>query len=88
MESGNILTNRELLQAFDARSNSLSYVYDTFKWTHCEADGFQFDDAWATMANTPANRRTEFRGSVPRSPMYGVFERKRAARLAEKNAQA
>ncbi|CAN0275670.1 unnamed protein product, partial [Hapterophycus canaliculatus] len=39
LDSGNKLTNREALQAFDARSNSLPYVYDTFKWLHCEADG-------------------------------------------------
>ncbi|CAM9627145.1 unnamed protein product, partial [Pylaiella littoralis] len=37
LDTGNTFTNRQLLQAFDARSNSLSYVYDNFKWTHCEA---------------------------------------------------
>ncbi|CAN0199601.1 unnamed protein product, partial [Hapterophycus canaliculatus] len=42
--SGNTLTNRELLAAFDPRINSLSYVYDTFKWTHCAEGGLDFDD--------------------------------------------
>lgn len=89
METGNTLTNRELLRAFDARLNSLSYVYDTFKWTHCEADGINFDDAWATMARTSNNRRAQFEGTgVPRSPLYSAFERKRAARMMKKNAQA
>ena len=45
-DGGNIFTNREALAAFDARTNSLPYVYDTFKWLHCEADGYNFDDAW------------------------------------------
>lgn len=85
MESGNILTNRELLQAFDARSNSLPYVYDTFKWTHCEADGFDFDDAWKTQASTPEDRRPHFKEGVKRIPMYGIFERMRAAREAKNN---
>ena len=85
MESGNTLTNRELLMAFDPRSNSLPYVYDNFKWTHCEADGFDFDDAWKAQASTPGHRRTQFKEGVKRAPMFGVFEERRAARKAKKN---
>ncbi len=89
MESGNTLTNRELLQVLDPRSNSLSYVYDTFKWTHCESDGFDFDDAWTSKASTSEERRTVFKEGNKRFPMYAVFERMRAARGAhEKNTRA
>lgn len=87
MESGNTLTNRELLQTFDARSNSLSYVYDTFKWTHCESDGYRFDDAWdgAAEARPPStSRRPSFKQGAPRAPMFNVLEEKRAARAAKK----
>ncbi|CBN79226.1 ortho-aminophenol oxidase [Ectocarpus siliculosus] len=89
MENGNTLTNRELLQAFDARSNSVSYVYDTFKWTHCEADGFDFDDAWNGAAQarpTSSSRRPSFKQGAPRAPMYNILEEKRAARAAKKAA--
>lgn len=53
-EGGNIFTNREALSAFDPRINSLPYVYDTFKWLHCEADGYNFNDAW-----TPRDAETD-----------------------------
>lgn len=44
--AGNKLTNREAVQALDPRANTLSYIYDTFKWEHCAVDGYNFDDAW------------------------------------------
>ncbi|CAM9999705.1 unnamed protein product, partial [Ectocarpus fasciculatus] len=86
MPSGNTLTNRELLQVFDARSNSLSYVYDTFKWPHCQADGYDLDDAWNAAAQarpTPTSRRPSFKEGS-RAPMYSILEEKRAARAAKK----
>lgn len=87
MESGNTLANRDLLQAFDPRTNSLPYIYDTFKWAHCSNDGFDFDDAWKTQqATTPGHRRTQFKEGVKRVPMFGVFEKMREARNAKKNA--
>ena len=43
---GNVLTNKEVLEALDPRNNALPYVYDTFKWSHCEAEGFNMNDAW------------------------------------------
>ena len=63
-ETGNTLTNRELLQAFDPRSNSLPYVYDNFKWTHCEADGVSFDAAWET-AKTAGPKAAKAKKSRP-----------------------
>ena len=54
---GNVFTNREVLAAFDPRINALPYVYDTFKWTHCEADGFNMDDAWAVGGSVGPNAR-------------------------------
>lgn len=83
--SGNILTNRELLQAFDPRRNDLPYVYDTFKWEHCSVDGFDFDDAWSSKkANTSEDRRTQFEHGVKRLPMFNIFKKMRAARMSEK----
>lgn len=43
---GNVLTNREVLESFDPRNNALPYIYDTFEWPHCEADGYNMGDAW------------------------------------------
>lgn len=44
-EGGNSLTNREVLEHLDPRVDSLTYIYDTFKWSHCEDDGFNMNDA-------------------------------------------
>lgn len=44
--SGNTFSNREALRALDPRANSVSYIFDTFKWKHCAIDGYDFDDAW------------------------------------------
>ncbi|CAN0425290.1 unnamed protein product [Ectocarpus fasciculatus] len=46
-ETGNKLTNREVLAVMDARFNMLPYVYDNFRWDHCLDAGIDFDDAWA-----------------------------------------
>lgn len=40
---GNTLTNRELLKRLDPHHDSMTYIYDTFQWPHCEDDGFDFD---------------------------------------------
>lgn len=44
-EDGFTLTNREVLRALDPRANDLPYVYDTFRWEHCESEGYDFEDA-------------------------------------------
>lgn len=71
-EHGNRLTNREVLSAFDPHFNSLPYVYDTFKWTHCAGDGFDFDDAWgnAQMNTNKLKKRPAFEEGASRLPMY------------------
>lgn len=59
-EDMDTLTNRHALSAFDPRINALTYVYDSFKWEHCEADGFDFDDAWgdtATISRSPVFKK-------------------------------
>ena len=33
------VTNAQLLEAFDPKSNALPFVYDAFRWDHCEARG-------------------------------------------------
>lgn len=53
-DRGFTLTNREVLQAFDPRINSLPYVYDTFRWEHCEAEGYNFEDAWHSALTSAA----------------------------------
>lgn len=50
--AGNVLTNREVLHAFDPRNNNLPYVYDTFKWAHCAEDGHDLDDARGKSEST------------------------------------
>lgn len=44
--TGNNLTNREVLQALDPRFSSKNYIYDSFTWEHCAADGVLFKDIW------------------------------------------
>lgn len=79
---GNKLTNREVLQAFDPRANEMSYVYDTFKWTHCEADGVDFDDAWkATSKEDKARSGKSFYGfqkGTSQIPTYSALHNKAA----------
>lgn len=49
---GNTLTNRELLNAFDPRHSGMTpYIYDNFKWDHCAADGYNFDDIWDQLTS-------------------------------------
>lgn len=89
-ELGNTLSNREALQAFDPRSNSLPYVYDTFKWTHCEADGVDFDAAWETdktKAKSSPKKRPSFKEGEFRSPRYsGMQEMKERAKARKAEA--
>lgn len=56
---GNTLTNREVLLNLDPRRNSLPYIYDTFAWEHCEADGYHFDDAWPAASSAGGNKSTQ-----------------------------
>lgn len=71
-EHGNILTNREVLEAFDPRVDMLPYVYDTFEWAHCAADGFDFGDATdsAKSKNFERAKRPVFEQGAPRAPRY------------------
>lgn len=85
---GNTFTNREVLAALDPRADALPYVYDTFKWTHCEADGFDLNDAWRSKSERKASAReghrqtvagrTVFEKNALRYPMYDVLEAKMA----------
>lgn len=80
-EGGNTLTNREILQALDPRVNKMSYIYDTFEWSHCDEDGIHFDDAWdaeateAKKASTtkPIKKRPSFKEGEIRYPLYNNF---------------
>lgn len=71
-DTGNKLTNREALQAFDPRVNALPYVYDTFKWDHCVSEGVDFGDAWKESADgtAPRVKRPSFVEGMPRLPLY------------------
>lgn len=44
-DGGNSFTNREVLERLDPRVDSLTYIYDTFEWSHCKNDGFNMNDA-------------------------------------------
>ena len=79
--TGNKLTNRQVLDALDPRSNSMNYVYDTFKWDHCVPKGYNFDDAWGN--NAPTVRKEFFETDEPRSAVYTNFKRKMAKILKE-----
>ena len=35
-------TNKELYDFLDPRNPQLPYVYENFKWAHCELEGFDF----------------------------------------------
>ena len=71
--TGNNLTNREVLAAFDPRNNSLNYVYDTFKWDHCVSQGYDFDDAWGETQPLP--RKSFYVRDEPRSTVFTSFKR-------------
>ena len=73
---GNNLSNREVLEALNPRSNSLAYVYDTFKWDHCVPEGYNFDDAWGESTSSP--RKNFFETDGPQLAVYTSFKRKMA----------
>lgn len=84
---GNTLANRDLLAAFDPRINSMTYVYDNFKWEHCAEDGYDMEDAWHNDETTTAPElRTRFEEGVPRFPMYEQLKKWRAEEKAAENA--
>lgn len=82
--SGNTLTNREILQALDPRVNKLSYIYDTFEWTHCDMDGIHMSDTWAVgaaearkaAAEKPMKKRPTFKVGEIRYPLFENFKLK------------
>ena len=79
--TGNNLTNREVLAAFDPRNNSLNYVYDTFKWDHCVSQGYDFDDAWGETPPSP--RKNFYVRDEPRSTVFTRFKRMMAEIMEE-----
>lgn len=85
--TGNILTNREVLQSLDPRSNSLNYIYDTFKWDQCDAEGFAFDDAWDATSKRSAGRRPVFEQGATRTPMYSGILNLRKELKSKKSRQ-
>lgn len=42
-QSGNSLSNRDVLGSLDPRANELAYIYDTFEWPHCAGGEFDLD---------------------------------------------
>lgn len=50
-EGGNSIPNRDLVKLLDPRINSMTYIYDTFEWPHCTADGFDLGDARTSKPN-------------------------------------
>lgn len=54
------LTNVELLQKLNPKSYGMSYLYDDFTWSHCEADGYDFTavDYDATAPKTTVSKKT------------------------------
>lgn len=88
LTTGNKLSNREVLQALDPRSSSMSYVYDTFKWMHCTDEGFDFDDAWGEKKTSSTKReRPSFEKGVPRAPMYGSIKKRLEESKAAKQSR-
>ena len=83
--TGNNLTNREVLAKLDPGSNSLNYVYDTFKWDHCLSQGYDFDDAWGENVFSP--RKNFYVKDEPRSSVYTSFKRMMAESLKEEEAE-
>lgn len=82
-------TNREIMELLDPRVNAMSYVYDTFKWDHCAADGYDFNDAW--KGDRLTGETPSFREGQPRLPFYsGLTEmlQKIVNRKAESNNKA
>lgn len=75
-EGGNVLSNREILQALDPRVNRLSYIYDTFEWSHCEEDGIDMNDAWQTPSSTEGVKRPTFKKGETRYPLYDMLKKK------------
>lgn len=75
-DTGNELNNREVLKAFDPRSNSMNYIYDTFKWDHCVPEGYDFDDLWGEVKPSP--RKEFFERDSILSTVYTTFKREMA----------
>lgn len=73
------------MQVLDPRVNSLNYIYDTFEWTHCTADGYDMNDAWTVPTNVPETglmHPSFAAGDLP-FPRYKVFL-EQAAKIQEK----
>lgn len=81
----NTRTNREILELLDPRINSMSYVYDTFKWDHCKADGYDFDDAWA--GDNLTGEKPIWKDGEPRLPLYSGLRELRQKIADDKKAK-
>lgn len=52
----------------------LTYVYDTFKWEHCKADGYDFEDAWGDdMPPSDAVRSPRFKEGTKLPLQFGYI---------------
>lgn len=69
METENSISNRKILQLLDPRVSELNYIYDTFEWKHCAADGYDMNDVWNSTGSDEAERLTFKEGEL-RYPMY------------------
>lgn len=76
-DAGNTINNRDLLQLLDPRLDGLNYIYDTFEWKHCAADGFDMNDTWKTDRSESISRsekRPSFKEGNVRYPLYNAFK--------------
>lgn len=73
-DAGNTINNRDILQLLDPRINAFNYIYDTFEWKHCTADGFDMNDTWnsGSTESTKAARPTFKKGEM-KYPRYGFL---------------
>ena len=84
--TGNNLTNRGVLAKLDPGFNSLNYIYDNFKWDHCVAEGYDFDDAWGETPPSP--RKKFYERDEPLSPVYTSFKRMMAELMNKDGVEA
>lgn len=79
-------TNREVLEALSPLADSMSYIYDTFKWDHCAVDGYDFSDAWEDAPRTASVGLRLFEMDEPLSRLYTSFKREIVELQAGKEA--
>lgn len=55
----NTYSNRELVHFFDPTVDALNYIYDSFEWPHCAAQGFDFNELFADSSDEERGRHSE-----------------------------